>query len=83
MKMKLTTKQRRTALLLKVLNRLERREYRRWVAQDETEGTGSFYWKFKADEMIEDDEFMDLLALAVGFQKAKKLHKTLSAPKQY
>jgi hypothetical protein len=80
--MKLTTKQRRTALLLKVLNRLERREYRRWVAQDETEGTGQFYWKFKADEMIEDDEFKELLALTVGFQKAKKLYASLTA-KQY
>jgi hypothetical protein len=77
--MKLTTKQRRTALLLKVLNRLERREYRRWVAQDETEGTGQFYWKFPEDEHIDDDEFKELLALAIGFQKSKKLHASLSA----
>jgi hypothetical protein len=85
--MKRTTKQRRTDVLFNVLKRFERHEYRRWVAQDETEGTGKFYWTLKRDdrnggETIEDEEFFDLLALAVGFQKAKKLHAAY-ASKQY
>ena len=52
----------RAALSL-LLAKFEKHEYRQFIAQDETEGTGTYYWKMKENEdtgetpYIPDEEF--------------------------
>jgi len=72
--MKLTPRKALTSLLA----RFERHEYRRFIAQDETEGTGTYYWRLKEDKdtgyapYIDDEEFQEMLALVVPTAKRKR-----------
>lgn len=63
-------------LLASVLQRLERREYIEWIAQDETEGTDEYYWVFgrSGDSImhIEDFEYKKLLALTRPRRRKRK-----------
>ena len=49
------------------LAKFKRREYVRWVAQDETEGTGEYDWRMRNGDgradVIDDEEFQRTLAL--------------------
>jgi hypothetical protein len=67
--------------LAKLLAMFERREYIRWVAQDETEGTGEYYWRVRGDDdegepnIIENEEFQEMLALVKPKPTKKKRRK--------